>query len=149
MGAPSRRPPAKPIAQALSRSLICASVGMPDGGCEICVRRDWALAKSQSANETITTIANFVLKVIGIPICSIHDMNISRQNVSGPFGISKRARKRLLLSAAIFSCPTRVEVRIRLQRFRSFPRLLDAGRCGQLVKFPCLLGVPAHAKRLQ
>ena len=29
--------------------------------------------KSQSANETITTIANFALKVIGIPIRSIHE----------------------------------------------------------------------------
>jgi hypothetical protein len=39
---------------------------MPDGGCDICVRRDWALHKPQSANETITTIASLALKVIGI-----------------------------------------------------------------------------------
>jgi hypothetical protein len=46
---------------------------MPNGDCAICVRRDWALLTPQSANETITTIASLVLKVIGIPTRSIHE----------------------------------------------------------------------------
>jgi hypothetical protein len=66
--APSRSPPAKPIVQALSRSLICASFGMPDAGCGICVRRDWALPMPQSAIETIATIAILDGNIIGISI---------------------------------------------------------------------------------
>ena len=59
------------------------------------------------------------------------------------------AAARDLLPAMLFFSHTRVGVRIRLQRFHPFPRLLDAGRCGQLIKFPCHLGVPADAICLQ
>src|SRR5262245_16591561 len=146
MGAPSRRPPAKPTVQALSRCLICASVGMPDGGCETCVRRDWALAKPQSANETITTITSLGLKVIVIPsILGAGDRLCARQKRQRAVRDFKATSQVALLPAAVFS----LEVRIRLQRFRSFPRLLDAGRCGDLVKLPCPLSVTAHAICLQ
>src|SRR6516165_24183 len=139
MGAPSRRPAAKPMVQALSRSLICASVGMPDGGCEDCVRRDWALPKPQRANETITTTTSLVLNVIGTPLCSfsgVDDQLCARHMLAGRSGFQSELMQSL--PAAVWS----FEVRIRLQRFRSFPRLFHAGRCGHLIKFPCLLGVP-------
>src|SRR5216683_6432925 len=62
MGAPSRRPPARPIVPALSRSRICASPEMADE-----VRRDCAILEPQSASVTINTVISLVKKVIIIP----------------------------------------------------------------------------------
>src|SRR6266513_1763326 len=59
IGAPSRRPPARPIVQAFSRSRI-ASLEVLDDCCESCVRRDFAIVETQSANVTNNKTAALV-----------------------------------------------------------------------------------------
>ena len=114
------------------------------GAALACISDDSHGPSDQQPSQPITIIASLGLKVIGLPICSI--LTAVRMTDYAHFKANSHAA---LLPAAVFSSRTRVEVRIRLQRFRSFPRLLDAGVCGKLVKFPCLLGVPAHAICLQ
>jgi hypothetical protein len=77
--------------------------------------------------------------------CVRMKMSAAKGRIAAPQLGCLTAAARDLLPAMLFFARTCVGVRIRSQRFHPFPRLLDAGRCGQLIKMPCHLRVPAHA----
>jgi hypothetical protein len=119
IGAPSRRPPARPTVPALSRSLICLSARLTDGGCEsFCVRRDCAILDPQRAGQSKRSKGPQALLQMSLkyPFCSIHKVASTpagdgscacSKTSAGPFGISKRPRKRIAYLLC-FSPSTRV-----------------------------------------
>jgi hypothetical protein len=88
IGAPSRRPPAKPIVEALSRSRIAASPEISDEGGAPCIRCefirwDCAIVEPHSAKVTISMPASLVKIVIVIPFTQKFVLRTDHHTVVG------------------------------------------------------------------